>query len=193
MSRIRYLPWPDCLRVAITKALSSGPQGPFTQWCNVCTRGPPRPLYQGPPPGPSMTLWKVCSFTALCVLPLCTVCAQKQEKEPRVRWWRQTRQTERAGACRSWSGSIKGPPSMLLWSERRGWRFRTHSSLFMPWRCVKKTGWGPCRHAGLGRLILSWPTTDRGAPSSLSRGLCTLLKNNRNSQHQNVNAIKSRT
>lgn len=100
----------------------------------------------------------------VCSTAVYSLCTKARKKEPRVRWWRQTPETERAAACRSWSGSIKGPPSALLWSERRGWRFRVHSSLFIPWRCVKKPGLGPCRHAGLGRIILSWPTADRGAP-----------------------------
>lgn len=100
-----------------------------------------------------------------CVFYCCVQSVHKSKKKSQG-WDGEGKheQTERVGACRSWSGSIKGPPSMLLWSERRGWRFRVHSSLFMPWRCVKMTGWGPRRRAGLGRLILSWTTTERGAP-----------------------------
>lgn len=40
MSCIPYPLWPGCIWAAITKALSSGPLGPFTQWCNVCALMP---------------------------------------------------------------------------------------------------------------------------------------------------------
>lgn len=66
----------------------------------------------------------------------------------------------------SWLLSIKGPPSLLLWREKGGWRVGVHSSLFIARRGVDfgcelgmKTGLSPRRNAGLGRLMLPWPNS----------------------------------
>lgn len=165
MNFILYLLWPGCPWAAITKALSSGPQGPFTQWCNVCTHSPHSSPYQRPRPA---SLWPsgrlrlhhiVYSNTAYS---LCTK-ARKRAKGVEVK----TSVKETGMWCLgSWLLSIKGPPSLFLWRERRGWRVRVHSYLFVPWRgvnfgCGKKTGLSPCRHAGLSKLMWSWPNSKR--------------------------------
>lgn len=138
MNSILYLLWPGCMWAAITKVLSSGPQGPFTQWCNVCTlmalAAAECSPYQGPRPDlprPSGRLRIhriVYSITAYRPLTK----ARKRAKGEEVR-----RMKNRGIRClESWLLSIKGPPSPILWRKRGGRRVGLHSSLLMPWRGV---------------------------------------------------------
>lgn len=135
MNSILYLLWPVCLWATITKALSSGPQGPFAQWCNVCTlmaltaaecspyRGPQPSL---PQPSGRLRLDHIVYSTA-AYSPFTT--AKKDEGEEVKR-----KMKNRGKWCLgSWLLSIKGPTSLLLW--RRVESQCTFLSLHCPEGC----------------------------------------------------------
>lgn len=150
MSCILYLSWPDCMQATITKALRRGPQGPFTQWRNVCalmalTAAECSP-YQGPrlcSPWPSrrQQLHRTV-YSTIANRP------HTKEREKSAGWGGKEKNRE-IWCLGSWLLSIKGPPvpAPLEGKGRGGWRVGVHSSLLMPWRGV---GFG-CRTRNEGR------------------------------------------
>lgn len=179
MSCILYLLWPGCMWAAITKALSSGPQGPFTQWCNVCalmalTAAEHSP-YQGPRPSlprPSGRLRLQRTVYSTTANKPCT----KERKKASRRGEELKRRMKNRGiwSLGSWLLSIKGPPSLLLWRERGEEGRSAFLSLHALEGCRlwlrnggMKAGLSPCRHAGIGWIMLS--QRDRMGPSLCPR------------------------
>lgn len=152
MSCILYLLWPGCMWAAITKALSSGPQGPFTQWRNVCAlmalTAAERSPYQGPRPSsprPSRRLWLHRTVYST------TVNNPRTKGRKKSKGWggKEKSEKERDLMPGVLVGFHKGAsiPAPLEGKKRGGWRVGVHSSLLMPWRGV---GFG-CRRGNEGR------------------------------------------
>lgn len=116
-----------------------------------------------------------CGYNALCILPLQTTLAQRREKRAKGEEVKRRMKNRGIWCLGSWLLSIKGPPSPLLWRERgeEGGGSECIPLSSCP-RGVStlaaeqgtKAGLSPCRHAGLGWLMPSWPNSKQvRAPS----------------------------
>ena len=152
MSCILCLFWPGCMWATITKALRRGPQGPFTQWRNVCALMAPHSSRVQPLSGaPAQLTTALCKAVATphCVFYHCKQPAHKGEKKSKGWGGREKDEKQKDLMPRVLVAFHKGAsiPAPLEGKRRGGWRVGVHSSLLMPWRGI---GFG-CRTRNEGK------------------------------------------
>lgn len=109
-----------------------------------------------------------CGHTALCILPLQTKLKKRRGKRAKSEEVKSRMKNRGIWCLGSWLLSIKGPPSLLLWRERGE---EGGGSECIPLSSCPggvstlaaergmKAALSPCRHAGLGWLMLCLPNS----------------------------------